>query len=391
MRIRIIVGVIAALILLTVGGILLHNYSQAQEVKEQTILGNKYLQEQKYEEAILALEKIIKIEPKNVEARIKLAKAYMGLNKNTEAEKVLMDALSITKKNPAVYLELARLYMKLDKVKEAVDILKTGYEETQDAEVKKLLDELLAPPSAPEASVKAGSYEFPQEVVLSSAGDAKIYYTLDNTTPTVNSNKYRDKITIETGKTVLRAIAVSKAGISSKESTYEYSVEVKPFNENDYKLSKIEYGMTMQKVMEVLGTPTNRRSDFEEMYNIQYTILDYSFGSFWFNNATSKMTSFKITSNDIAVGYRNIKIGDSVESVIAKYPHTGEIRYPNNKLYDIQKPDGTINFGRVEYDSNNNISSVGYGVGWADSEVAGSISYGIVNGKVSYIYFWVSG
>lgn len=388
MKRKVIISCIVIFILVVSGGFLFNNYSKSQELKKFISLGNKYLEEQNYNEAILAYEEAIKVEPKNVEARIGLAKAYIGLNKMAEAEKALMDALGITKKNPRVYIELAKLYIKLDRGKDAIDILTTGYNETKDDEVKKLLDELMAQPEAPGVNIKGGSYDYAQEVAISTTGDSSIYYTLDNTTPNTNSNKYSGPILIGNGKTVLRVIAVSKAGIPSKENIIEYNIGVKPFNKDDLILSKIEMGMIQTKVIEVLGNPKNRRSEFDDYQGIDYALLDYPFGTLWFDKSTSELERFNITTNDIAVGLRNIKIGDSVESVISKFPNKGEIKYPETVLYEIYESAGIINKGGITYDSNNKIDSVIIGTGWVESEYGSIMIYGIVDGKVSYIDYW---
>lgn len=388
MKIKVIVACVVALILVTSGLFIINNYSKAQKVKINISQGNKYIEEKNYHEAITAFEKVVKIKPKNVEARIGLSKAYIELNKTAEAEKVLMDALEITKKEPRIYIELARLYLKLDKGKDAIDILTTGYNEANNEQVKKLLDEITVQPEAPDVNIKGGNYDFPQEVSISASGDVNIYYTRDNTAPSTSSNKYSSPIIIDSGKTILRVIAISKTGISSNESIFEYNIKVKLFNENDLKLSKIKIGMTKAKVIELLGNPKKISSEIDDYPCIEFTLLDYNFGTLWFDKKTSGLYRFKITTNDITVGYRNIKIGDSVESVINKYPNNGKIKYPETVLYDIHQSDGILNIGRVNYDANNKICSVIYIIGLEYSDCGISIEYGIVNGRVSYICYW---
>ncbi|MBP1995713.1 chitobiase/beta-hexosaminidase C-terminal domain-containing protein [Paenibacillus eucommiae] len=66
-------------------------------------------------------------------------------------------------------------------------------------------------PAAPEASVAGGLYNKNQSVILSAEVDAKIYYTLDGSTPSINSPEYTGAINI-TETTMLKAIAVDGAG-----------------------------------------------------------------------------------------------------------------------------------------------------------------------------------
>jgi len=74
-------------------------------------LANKYLEDGEYEEAELALLKVISVEPKNIEARIQLAKAYTAEKKYDKAEQTLKDAAAIDVNDPAPKEELAELYI----------------------------------------------------------------------------------------------------------------------------------------------------------------------------------------------------------------------------------------------------------------------------------------
>lgn len=101
----------------------------------------------------MAFEKVIQIQPKNIEARIGLAKAYIGLGKNDDAEKVLKDAISIDPKNPQPYLELAKLYLEQNKTNEALITVETGYKQTLEVNLLKLLKEYA------EKYIQEGKYE----------------------------------------------------------------------------------------------------------------------------------------------------------------------------------------------------------------------------------------
>ena len=64
--------------------------------QERYDLGQKYLTEGNYEEAILAFTAAIEIDPKNPEAYLGLADAYMGTGDRDAARKALEDGLSAT-------------------------------------------------------------------------------------------------------------------------------------------------------------------------------------------------------------------------------------------------------------------------------------------------------
>lgn len=79
-------------------------------------------------------------------------------------------------------------------------------------------------PAIPVASKEAGTYKGTQKIKLTTVTkDATIYYTLDGTTPTEKSTKYKKEISIPKTST-LKAIAV-KDGIVSKVLSATYTIE----------------------------------------------------------------------------------------------------------------------------------------------------------------------
>lgn len=141
-----ILGIVVLLVLIISGSVLAISLSGGGDLGKQLKLGEKYLAEGKYEEAILAFEKAIKIDEKNIDARIGLAKAYVATDKLEKAEEVLQDAIGINPVKPEPYIELANVYILEGKTDEAIKILEQGYENTQDENIKKLLEEISANP-----------------------------------------------------------------------------------------------------------------------------------------------------------------------------------------------------------------------------------------------------
>ena len=64
------------------------------QIAEQLELGNKYLTESDYEQAIVAFNKVIELDPKQVIAYEKLADSYIGLDKKEEAVDILCQGVS---------------------------------------------------------------------------------------------------------------------------------------------------------------------------------------------------------------------------------------------------------------------------------------------------------
>lgn len=78
----VIIGIIIAIILIAAGG-------ANAAAKEQISLGDKYMKSEEYDEAIIAFNKAIEIDPNNSDAYIRLADAYKAVGNNYEAVKTL--------------------------------------------------------------------------------------------------------------------------------------------------------------------------------------------------------------------------------------------------------------------------------------------------------------
>lgn len=102
-----IIGVIAVVVIALIAGISIYN-TPANRLSRQLDLGNRYLEEQNYEQAIVEFDKAIAIDSMSVEAYLGKADAYIGMGD----------------------------------LKSALDTLQTGYELTGDERLKVKFDEL---------------------------------------------------------------------------------------------------------------------------------------------------------------------------------------------------------------------------------------------------------
>lgn len=107
-------------------------------------LGNKYLLDANYEQAVLQFENVLKIDKKNVDARVGLSKAYTALKKPDKAVAVLKDGIKLTRKMSKLYLALGDTYVLQGNTEEAIKAYDEGYGETKNEELKKKLDEIKA-------------------------------------------------------------------------------------------------------------------------------------------------------------------------------------------------------------------------------------------------------
>ena len=118
--------------------------SQAERVQEQLDLGQKYLTELNYSEAILVFTKAIEIDPENIPAYMGRATAYRGAERYDEARADYTTVISKTTEQPYIQAEA---YMGRAEVSELTGGNETALEDYQSAaaalekvEIEKLAD-----------------------------------------------------------------------------------------------------------------------------------------------------------------------------------------------------------------------------------------------------------
>ena len=128
----IIIGVIAA------GAIWMNTGSRLAH--KQLSLGEKYLSELKYDEAVAAFNKTIEIDPKNAEAYIGLADANIKLKNIDKAKESLKKGIAAIPKAENLYIKLADIYISSEDAEEAVKILESGYTAAKSEGIKTKLE-----------------------------------------------------------------------------------------------------------------------------------------------------------------------------------------------------------------------------------------------------------
>lgn len=132
-----------AVVLMTLVGVLVYFNSSSVKLKKQVDLGNKYLEEEDYEQAIAHYKEAIKIDANDVDAHLGLAKAYMGDDDLKHAISEYEKVVKLDSKNVEAYLGLAEAYESKGELEEAVSILDKGYKKTKNKKIKKALDKLV--------------------------------------------------------------------------------------------------------------------------------------------------------------------------------------------------------------------------------------------------------
>ena len=137
-----------ALVMLTACGAI-----NEMRITQQMDLGNRYLEELNYEEAVIAFQRVIELEDRNVDAWLGLAEASVGLAEaETGAEsetyyKQAIDAyttaIELEPQKSESYLALADLYEKRGMPEEAIAVLESALTSADDTGViKRRIEEL---------------------------------------------------------------------------------------------------------------------------------------------------------------------------------------------------------------------------------------------------------
>ena len=93
---KVYLSVVIIVIIAIIVGLILYKNSDAVKVREQLDLGQKYLSELEYDQAVAAYEIAIEIEPMNVDAYLGLADAYIGKGYYEAASLALQKGYELT-------------------------------------------------------------------------------------------------------------------------------------------------------------------------------------------------------------------------------------------------------------------------------------------------------
>ena len=224
------IGIISAIIVMLSSVFIYANVVKPLKYSEYMDLGNKYLLEENYEEAILAFEKAIKIDAKSTEARVGVAKGCLGINDIDQAIEILEEAQEIDKTSEELLKEILEILTDIES-DVAYDFLdrfvNSVGKNNISQEINSLLDSANESPSEPIASLNPGTYIKPISIKLN-VNNMKIghsyYYTTDGTEPNKKSKKYREQIDIQQSTTI-KLIGYNKNGECTEVFTLKYIID----------------------------------------------------------------------------------------------------------------------------------------------------------------------
>lgn len=217
--------VVAALVVIIgiVVGVVLNNKNK-NSYQYNYDKGMSSYQNKDYNNAIKYLAKASKLSEgkKNVDLKYTLYQCYAATDNTDMSIEVLKDILSFDENNEKAIKALASIY----NTKKDGTSLNKLIKDYKDKQGYKYLTDYVV--ETPKPSVEAGSYDDVIKLQFTENSSSTIYYTTDKTEPDKKSTRYTGTaIEIQSGTTIIKAIAINDIGVCSEVVALEYTVDFK--------------------------------------------------------------------------------------------------------------------------------------------------------------------
>lgn len=163
-----IISGIVILIVIVSSITFLRSYMKTSAVSKNIELGNEYIEEEQYEEAVHIFNESIRSDKKNIRAHIGLGKAYLALNREENAKKAFEKAVSINKRNKEVYLEIKDIYIENKRMDDAFFIVKLAIDnDIKDKDIEEALGKIRGKFKITEVEYEVNvgdNFELPQQI-----------------------------------------------------------------------------------------------------------------------------------------------------------------------------------------------------------------------------------
>ncbi len=220
--------VYVVLVLLLVAGIIAAVYYISNRVYEnnsssyQASLAAASAAKGEYDDAIVYMEKAVMLDPENSNLKFVLVDYYFT-NKEDEKALLLLWEVAYGKgsNSSTAYRRIIDYYEDLGDYATIQEILSN----CEEANIRSQFTSYLA--NAPEFSYPSGTYEEVLNVAISSNTNGAIYYTLDGSVPTTESELYTSPINMQQGIFTLKAIFVNSYGIQSEVAEASYTIDIR--------------------------------------------------------------------------------------------------------------------------------------------------------------------
>lgn len=220
LRARIAVGVIAvvAVIGISFGWRLRKQYQEEHSFSYQLSRAESEFSNGKYEEAYEAIQKAIELDPEAADAWLLKADILYAQKEYDKSESVLKKIIGLYPDNQTAYGTLVRVYETTRQTDKIADL----FASCTNLDIREKYSAYIC--DVPAVDPEGGNFSDYVTISISAEEDAKVYYTLDGTTPGTESTQYENPFDLSEGTTRLRAVAVNEKGIESDVVDFTYSV-----------------------------------------------------------------------------------------------------------------------------------------------------------------------
>lgn len=192
------------LVISIIGLLIIGCSSKVGRIKEQLDLGSKYMAELDYENAIIALNKAIEIDPKNVDAYAMLAKVYEKSGRPDEAKSTLEKALEIENLSSE---KTAEINEEIEGLQYLVKVSQIPKE-----------------------------YDEPLSIELSNAKSLRIFYTIEteNSEMSIVDGEYTNPIILDKNVTyIITTYTMDENDVKHDEAKVKYTIKLKSISNNN--------------------------------------------------------------------------------------------------------------------------------------------------------------
>ena len=209
-------------------------------------------------------------------------------------------------------------------------------------EIKGTYKIIMPSPQMPQVGLAPGAYKTRKKVTLRPGkdnekdDDIRIYYTVDGSTPNVDSPEYSgEPVLLPTGhKVTIKAIAVNQYEKESAVQEVSYKIEVKPYPLTAWQIDETVSGLelnktTMQAFQAEYGT--GQEVEIETSKNSGFTSALRKFEYPWgyavmnLNKKTWVLVELHFTDKSTFKAPRDTNVGDQKDYVIGKFRDMGQV------------------------------------------------------------------
>lgn len=217
----IVLGIAICVVVIMSIFIAFRSFSEPSASENTYAKARKHYDAGEYSKTIEMLRDITDSEDWDYNCAILLSDSYMELHKYDESIAVLTEASKLAPERTDLLRRLMEAYISAGDIQSACKLLK----ETKDSEILNKYSGYL--PKPPVFSLDSGTYTDDDTLSVMSDEYEEIYFTLDGSVPTVNSQRYETPFIFDVGEHTITAITANQYGIVSDPVQKKYIIEKK--------------------------------------------------------------------------------------------------------------------------------------------------------------------